>query len=286
MAPLLEGITAFNTDNRRRIYQPIGHGGDIHRRYGLWIIGGQTTRQTPGGMSRCPLRRFDFYNLSHLVEGEGRASFEGGSVQRVTEGDCVVVTPGMVNAFGSTDDNVYTEDTLLFIGPVADALFDAGVLEAGVYPIGMRRKLRELAEMVHDPSASAQINANIALQQLLMEIYEYKHRHAPLRDVFEDIVAAIRRSPARWWTVEELSELSGMSYGKLRRCFIDHTGMLPKNYIEQFKMHQAVEMLHNGLSIADTASKLGYRTVYHFSSRFHAHFGEAPGRFRLKINRS
>ena len=88
MATLLKGITALNTDENRRIYRPIGRGSDIHRRYGLWIIGGQTTRQTPGGMKNCPLRRFDFYNLSHLIEGEGLASFDGGNAQHVREGDC------------------------------------------------------------------------------------------------------------------------------------------------------------------------------------------------------
>ena len=77
MAPLLEGIAALNTDKNRRIYRPIIGGGEIHRRYGLWIIGGQTTRQGPGGMKNCPVRRFEFYNLSHLVEGEGLASGVG-----------------------------------------------------------------------------------------------------------------------------------------------------------------------------------------------------------------
>jgi len=285
MAPLLEGITALNTNNNRRIYRPISGGGEIHRRYGLWIIGGQTTRQSPGGMSNCPLRRFDFYNLSHLIEGEGLASFEGGGTQRVREGDCVVVTPGMVNAFGSTDENIYVEDTLLFLGPVADRLREDGVLSAGVYPFGTQRKLRTIAEMVRDPSVSAQLNANLALLQLLMDMYNQKCRQTPRRDAIEEVVAAIKNAPERWWTVEDLVELSGMSYGKLRRSFIAQTGVCPKNYIEQFKMHRAAELLHNGNSIADTARQLGYRTAYHFSSRFRMHFGTSPGHFRLKIKR-
>ena len=62
--------------------------------------------------------------------------------------------------------------------------------------------------------------------------------------------------------------------------------MLPKNYIEQFKMHRAAELLHNGCSITDTARQLGYRTAYHFSSRFRKHFGTSLGHFRLKIKRT
>ena len=285
MAPLVEGITALNTTNNSRIYCPVGRGTDFHRRYGLWIIGGQTTRQAPGGMRNCPLRRFEFYNLSHLVEGEGLASFDGGAPRRVREGDCVVVTPGMVNAFGSTEDNIYLEDTLLFLGPVADMLHEDGVLTAGVYPLGSQRKLHEIYEMVRDPSVSAQLNANLALMQLLMDMYNQKCRQTPLRDVIKEVTEAIKSAPERWWTVDELVELSGMSYGKLRRCFISQTGVCPKNYIEQFKMHRAAELLHNGQSIAETARQLGYRTAYHFSSRFRMHFGTSPGQFRLKVKR-
>ena len=285
MAPLLKGITALNTDNNRRIYRPVSGGGEIHRRYGLWIIGGQTTRQASGGMKNCPLRCFDFYNLSHLIEGEGLASFDGGSPQRVREGDCVVVTPGMINAFGSTDENIYTEDTLLFLGPVADKLHEDGILSAGIYPLGTQRKLRAIAEMVRDPSVSAQLNADLALLQLLMDLYNSKCRQTPRSDAIEVVISAIKSAPERWWTVEELVEISGMSYGRLRRCFIARTGVCPKNYIEQFKMHRAAELLHNGNSITDTAAALGYRTAYHFSSRFRMHFGTSPGHFRLKIKR-
>ncbi len=47
-------------------------------------------------------------------------------------------------------------------------------------------------------------------------------------------------------------------------------------------MHRAAELLHAGASIGETAKKLGYRDVYHFSRRFKVRFGVAPGRFRAK----
>ena len=91
--------------------------------------------------------------------------------------------------------------------------------------------------------------------------------------------------PDRWWTVAELAESAGVSTAQLRRDFLRHTGMLPKNYIEQFKMHRAAEMLHAGASIADTARELGYRDVDHFARRFRARFGTPPGRFRAQLER-
>ena len=279
---LLKGVSRLYTD-KLVIHGPIGCGMDVHRRYGLWIIGGQTTNNPPGGMSKCPQRNFKFYNLSHLIEGEGLASFNNGSVQHVHEGDCVVVTPDTSNAFGSTDDKNYLEDTLLFVGSVADSLCAAGVLTTGVFHIGTQRRLLKIAEMSRDPSGPAQINANIALQQLLMDIYHSNIRDILKADAISKVISEIRDAPARWWTVDELVEISGRSYSSLRRDFVARTGLCPKSYIEQFKMHNAMEMLHHGISIADTAKALGYQDEYHFARRFKMHFGISPGRCRSII---
>ena len=47
-------------------------------------------------------------------------------------------------------------------------------------------------------------------------------------------------------------------------------------------MHRAAEMLHAGASIGETAERLGYSDVYHFSRRFKVRFGVSPGRFRSR----
>ena len=271
-------------DGGRRVHHALGHGDDIHRRYGLWIIGGASNRIRPGSFNR-PYRSFDFYNLSHFLAGSGKCVFEDGGERTLAPGECVVVTPGVVHMYGSTDADVYVEDTLMFQGAVADMLCDAGVLKSGVYPLGMQRKVLEIAGMARDPSVSAQINANGALQQLLIEMYNLHRRRRSGGDALEELLAEVKTHPGRWWTVAELAETAGVSTAQLRRDFLRHTGMLPKNYIEQFKMHRAAEMLHAGASIADTARELGYRDVYHFARRFRARFGMPPGRFRSQLER-
>ena len=278
---MAKNVIIENTGSGRKFHHAVGHGDDIHRRYGLWIIGGATNRIRPGSFDR-PFRTFDFYNLSHLIEGRGKCAFEGGGERALAPGDCVIVTPEVVHIYGGTDD-VYVEDTLMFQGPVADMLRDSGVLRAGVYPLGALRRVREIAEAARDPSVSAQINANGALQQLLLDIYNLHRRRRTGGDALEELLAVVKRSPERWWTVAELAELADLSADQLRRDFLRHTGMLPKAYIEQFKMHRAAELLHGGASIGETAERLGYRDVYHFSRRFKVRFGVAPGRFRSQL---
>lgn len=274
-----KNIIVEDTSSGRRIHHAIWHGDDIHRRYGLWIIGGSSNRIRPRTYFR-PLRSFDFYNLSHFLGGSGKCVFEEGGEQTLVPGDCVVVVPGKVHMYGSPDDNVYVEDTLSFQGPVADMLRDAGVLGSGVYPLGALRRVREIAEAARDPSIPAQINANGALQQLLLDMYNMHRRRRNSGDAIGEVLTAVKAAPERWWTVAELSELAGLSADQLRRDFLRHTGMLPKAYIEQFKMHRAAELLHAGATIGATAEILGYRDIYHFSRRFKVRFGVPPGRFR------
>lgn len=276
---MAKNVVIKSLSGGRLVHRAVGRGDDIHRRYGLWIIGGSTNRVAPGYFSQN-LRSFEFYNLSHFIEGAGKCAFESGGERSLSPGDCIVVTPGVSHIYGSTADGFYLEDTLKFQGPVADMLYDAGVLKSGVYPLGTLRRVRAIAEVARDPSVSAQINANGALQQLLLDMYNLHRRHRSGGDALEEVLSAVKRSPERWWTVEELAELAGMSAVRLRRNFLRHTGVLPKAYIERFKMHRAAELLHDGGSIAEVAGMLGYRDLYHFARRFKARFGIPPGRFR------
>ena len=261
------------------VHHAVGRGDEIHRRYGLWIIGGSTNLIRPGTFNR-PFRSFDFYNLSHFLQGSGRCAFLRGGERALEPGDCVAVTPGVEHIYGSDGDDIYLEDTLKFQGPVADMLRDAGVIRAGVYQLGSLRRVREIAEAARDPSVSAQINANGALQQLLLDMYNQHRRRRSGGDVLADVLATVKANPGRWWTVAELSELAGLSADRLRREFLRHTGRLPKNYIEEFKLHRAAELLHEGATIAAAAEALGYRDMYHFARRFRLRFGVPPGRFR------
>ena len=101
----------------------------------------------------------------------------------------------------------------------------------------------------------------------------------------EALLETIRKAPPEhWWRVTELAELIGVSADTLRREFLRVTGLLPKAYIEQFKLRQAAEMLLTGkLSVSETALHFGYRDCYHFSRRFKFVFGLSPANYRAAM---
>lgn len=265
------------------VHQLLGRMPQLQQRYGLWIINTSTALTTSaGGFRSCPERVFEFYSLSHFISGGGEFWIENGTQISLSVGQAVLITPGVRNRYGGSDSLPYVEDAVRFCGPVADMMFRAGVFASGVYNLGSVRKLLPVIELAQDPGASAQINANIMLQKLLVELYN-EQRQQNILTPMEELIGEIKSRPEYWWTVEELAEFCNLSTDQLRRNFLRHTGMHPKHYLEEFKLRQAAELLVSShLPVAVVAAKFGYTDPYHFSRRFKRLIGVSPQRYRLE----
>lgn len=254
----------------------------IHYDYGLWIGSAYSTSNPQiDGYKHCSRRSFDFYSISHLYDGGGMVRIESDCERKLYAGDCLMITPGVVNRYGSYGEFRYLEDTVKFAGPVADMLMKAGVISCRVFHLGKVRKLKPIIEIFADPSQDSQLKANIALQNFLMDIYL---EHCPDNrggDRLSELLEMIRNSPEKWWTLDEMAELCQLSKSHLRRVFLQHTGKTPKAYVDQVKVNKACEMLlGTNSTITFIARLLGYQDAYHFSHRFKALIGVSPLHYR------
>jgi len=255
----------------------------VHKDYGLWIIGGGGSRTQTDSYYICPKRYFEFYSISHMYEGEGRLWLKPDREFAVKAGQCVVICPESLNRYGGVDGNPYVEDSIRFAGPVADMMRKTGIIKDGVFEFGEARRLLPLIKLVSDPAVDSQINANIALQKLLVDIYnENKQQNIVKSDIVLDkLIEAIKEQIDRWWTVSEMAEFCNLSDDQFRRVFRKRTGMLPKIYIDRLKIQKAGELLmSNRFKITEIAGRLGYVDQYHFSRRFKKITGLSPRRYR------
>ena len=257
---------------------------ELHARYGLWIINaGAASRSGENGFAQCRPRKFEFYSISHLIEGAGHCWIDSCGEWDVHPGQLVIITPGVLNRYGGTASKPYIEDSIRFTGPIADMLHNSGILQDGVWDFGNARKLLPIMEMIQDPSRDAQINANITLQKLLVDLYFERNRNSSVTPV-EELLEAVKARPEHWWTVEEMAEFCNLSTDQFRRNFEQRTGMRPKRYLEEFKLRQAADLLVSGsVPVAEVASRLGYRDPYHFSRRFKLFAGVSPERYRREF---
>jgi AraC-like DNA-binding protein/uncharacterized cupin superfamily protein len=267
------------------VHRLAGRMGDIHRRYGLWICNvGRGGKSLPGPSGRVLPRYFEFYCLSHMFEGRGHYWSGNGRVEIMNPGDCAVVTPGIRHSYGAWEDSFYVEDTVCFTGPAADSFFKSGIIRGGIVRMGIARRLTPIIEKAIDPAVDSQIQANISLQSLLVDLYIENRTRFVSEEKYTNIgklIAEIKKSPARWWTVAGMAEFSGLSQAQFRRVFHKHTGMSPKKYIDRLKLQSAAEKLTgNDIPIFAIAEEFGYLDPFHFSRRFKSVIGLPPAEYR------
>ena len=100
----------------------------------------------------------------------------------------------------------------------------------------------------------------------------------------KEIHSLITSRPEKTFTVEELSEISGMPPASLRKVFKAVYGTPVYQYIKSYKMKAAAEMLISDrrMNIADIAQRLGYDNASKFSAAFRDVMGVSPQNYRSR----
>jgi len=78
------------------------------------------------------------------------------------------------------------------------------------------------------------------------------------------------------WSAAALAKLCGVSGDALRRYFLIQYGRTPKDWLAEQRQQRAIELLHDGSSIKETAASLGYKQQTNFTRKFKKYWGTCP----------
>jgi AraC-like DNA-binding protein len=96
-------------------------------------------------------------------------------------------------------------------------------------------------------------------------------------------LALIHRDPAHPWTVESLAREVAMSRSAFAARFTALVGEPAMQYLTRFRMQVAVNALQDdGATVAELASRLGYRSQAAFARAFKRVVGVAPGAIKRR----
>jgi AraC-like DNA-binding protein len=94
-------------------------------------------------------------------------------------------------------------------------------------------------------------------------------------------ISLIHREPARDWTVASLADELAMSRSAVAARFTELVGEHAMQYVTRWRMQVAVSSLREeGATVAQLASRLGYRSEAAFARAFKRVIGLPPGAMR------
>lgn len=251
-----------------------------------------------------------------LLEGDIRLELPGQPLLTIRQSDFVLIPAAFDFASSSCDpapppdvdmipteirpnvfrfgDSDATPQVRMLIGYCDFASSDASLLIAllpALIHVRGEKRLATLARLAAqefraDRAARDEILARL-MEVLFIETLRTAGQQSPtglLRGLGDERVAsAIRRMhehPAAGWTVSMLASGAAMSRSAFFDRFRRTVGQAPMDYLLQWRMVLAKDLLHRGRSsIAEVARQIGYGSASAFSVAFTRHVGMPPGRY-------
>ncbi|MFC4779433.1 helix-turn-helix domain-containing protein [Paenibacillus sp. GCM10023252] len=210
-----------------------------------------------------------------------------GERHTIKPGQAVLLTPGQQEYFAFSDegDSWHRWITLHLAEPLdakAEQLLQALPFSQPI-SVELNRLLDVLLTLMVNHEEGSAIMRSLgyaAFQLYASELHQTKR----LEDTHPSIVMAKSRIHSHYaeeLRLEELAHEAGVSPEHLVRLFRGKEGTTPIKYLWHYRVLRAVELLTNtGLSIAEIASRCGFKTTFHFARMVRRQTGSTPTELR------
>ncbi len=233
------------------------------------------------------------YLLVYTLAGLGRFGTSDGREHLVKPYDLVLIAPGIFQDYSVELSKLHWEFLWSHFQPRADwlDLLDWPEIEPGMMrisvPDAMQQEVSTCFRRVHQSAMSSgplrdrvAFNALEALLLLCEQLNPNRSAHCVdqrLRKVMDHVI----RNLEKRLTLENLSEIAGLSVSRLGHRFRELMGVSPMVYIERQRMERAKQLLvMTGLSIKEISHHVGYDSQFYFSLRFKKATDTSPTSYR------
>lgn len=236
-------------------------------------------------------RVLDAWQVLLIHQGCGR--FESSDIgrQHIKAGTVFLLFPGVRHRYAPNPDTGWTESWIEFEGPFPDKLRQLGKLRPrqAILHFGPQPELEDLFERCHallqqQPPEYAGLLSAALLQILAMILGLARTAEAPPQRVQEivhraQVILSERCDQAV--IMEALARELGIGYSYFRRAFRAHTGLSPKQYVNQLRLRRVQALLRGTpATIKEIAERMGYHSPYHLSAEFKKQTGLSPSHWR------
>ena len=135
------------------------------------------------------------------------------------------------------------------------------------------------------PRCGGQAAINRLCELLIIQLLRYciEHQLVPASVIaglsdprLAKAITAMHDAPQAHWTLDPLAQTAGMSRARFASHFKAAVGTTPGDYLSNWRMGLARNLLRSGQGVARTAGAVGYKSVSAFVNAFGAAHGDSP----------
>ena len=151
-------------------------------------------------------------------------------------------------------------------------------------------KIIDILENVVKLSQKKSLKSTYQTEQLLDQAFETifaEYLNSSVKtnqQLIKEVVDYIHNSYQKNITLKTLAEYSGKKPDQLSYLFYQYMGVRPINYLIEYRLEQAIELLKEGeYSVQEVAALVGYSDPLYFSRIFKKHVGYSPSQVKNNI---
>ncbi len=248
------------------------------------------------------------YHLYYVLNGEGFITFDG-TKYKIEQSCLIFITPGTSYYFENSNDVELLDFNFDFtqnfsylrkgIVPVPEYKFDnAKIVEKVIFTdttffnrsfmladiLFVNKDLNEIVNELYYKKLFYMENASTYLKKVFIKLSRY-FTNSLKKTQIDSVLEYIHENFMQGIDNKSLSQISGYHPVYLNQLVKQITGVTIKQYIINFRIDQAQQMLlYTDKSISEIAIDCGYDSVFYFSDAFRKKSGLSPIQFRQKYS--
>lgn len=240
--------------------------------------------QCKSGYSYGPIARN--YYLIHCIL-EGRGIFNCGKAYHLERGQCFLIHPDEVVSYKADSYDPWRYCWIGFNGEFAEKLFRRARIGSNSPIFGNSDILQLFETLCKKIQSNEPPGASTALSLLsvMFQIFSYLPQTGTEPKTRESYILKAKSYISSMFSmpfsVEQLAQYCRLDRRYLSRIFKQVTGVTLQQYIINFRMQKACDLLKSSsFSVESVSNSVGYRNIYSFSKIFKKEIGLSPRYYR------
>ena len=148
--------------------------------------------------------------------------------------------------------------------------------------------MENLLRMLHRKTPAAHAEAVLLLEHALLMIHNQPRALQEGRfdrDLIRYLTEEIAEHPEKQWNFKREAETLKLSQVHFRRLFFQETGIPPRKYVLEHRIHRAAGLLQSSnMLIKEIAFECGFENEFYFSRQFCRIMQQSPSEYKKSFN--